>query len=320
MKRLMSFLGQNPRATSSFAILLLAAALASCRGGEADNSANVTSDANQVVTSIPAVPIREPALNRAELLAAVAKAASAAALGAADGADQLQLDGRQFEVRIRFGCRGPSSELSESWLGWTQEPGKNTLRVRAKPTISIEDPTVATIAGEQVEAVEGFWIPRPWLLQAECPAGAATLAPEAQQSPGPDVQMQPNKTPQKKPVERVGDQSLSATASQQPEEPLPAAPRVGIAQFFTATDARTGRRDNRAYEAVKALDEGAGIVSRGFDLVLSGRLRALPGRKVINCTTNSFDQPPECLVSVKFDRVRIEQPGSAEVIAEWRAQ
>ena len=303
----MSFLRQNPlRASSSFAILAVAAVLGSCRGGQNDDAVNAGNAADDPVMNVPAVPLPEPALDRAELLRAIASAASASALGTEDSAEQRRLDGRQFEIRIRFGCRGQSPDLREAWLGWSQDQEKKTLRVRAKPTISMEDPLVAAIGGEQVEAVEGFWIPRPWLMQAECPAGAATT---------------PLARPEEQAETTAGAEQDAAPAAQNAEtDPLPVTPRLGIAQFFTSADPRTSRRDNRAYEAVKTIEEGQPVSTRGFNLVLAGRLRALPGRRVINCTAKGFDQPPECIASARFDRVWIEQPETEEAIAEWRAQ
>ena len=57
----------------------------------------------------------------------------------------------------------------------------------------------------------------------------------------------------------------------------------------------------------------------GYDLVLSGRLKPLPGGKVITCIGNIADQPPNCIVSVEFDRVRIERADNREPLAEWAA-
>jgi hypothetical protein len=73
----------------------------------------------------------------------------------------------------------------------------------------------------------------------------------------------------------------------------------------------------RAYEAVKAMDPGRPIGSQGFDLVLSGRIKALPDRRVIACISTGAQSPPDCIISADFDRVWIQAPGSADVIAEW---
>lgn len=279
-------------ATSACAALSLSA----CQQDAAPETENTAATMN-----LPSVPVPEPAIDRASLLAAVAEAASTTAGGGELPEALRQLDGRQFEFRIRFGCRGPANDLADQWLGWSFDPEERTLRVRAKPTISMDEPLISGIAGEQFEAVEGFWIPRPWLLQPVCPVGAAVRPAEA--APAAEAPSAQSDGPNSEP-ERV-------------EDPVPAAPRIGIAQFFTSTDARTQRRDTRPYQAVKTLPEGAPISSQGFNLVLSGRLRALPGRGVIACTARNAQSPPECIVSAEFDRVWMERPADGEVLAEW---
>lgn len=275
--------------------LVLAGALAGCRQQPAP-------PVEEPVANLPSAVRPNPPLDRAGLLAAVAQAASAAASGAALPAELRSLDGRQFEVRIRFGCRGPSTGPTTNWLTWSYDSETRIIRVEARPTISEEEPVVAKIDGE-FEAVEGFWIPRPWLLQAVCPATAA-VQPEAEQ-------------------EAPESNAAAAEAAPREEEgaeqaePLPLRQRVGIAQFFTDTDSRTGRRDNRPYQARNTLDQGQAISSQGFNLVLSGRLRGLPGRGVIECSAVDADTPPDCIVSAEFQRVWIEQPETGKVIADW---
>ncbi len=277
--------------------LITAAAAAGCQQEPAADPAS-----ESPVVNLPAVARPEPALDRAALLAAVAKAASASVAGTELPADLRALDGRQFEARVRFGCRGPSEQTDEEWLAWSFEPESRTVRVRARPTISKEDPFVGGLGGEELEAVEGFWIPRPWLLQAVCPANAAIASPTGEaDSVQPAEASRP--AADKKVVEQV--------------EPLPNRQRVGIAQFFTSTDPRTRRRDNRPYEATHVLKTDQVVGSQGFNLVLSGRLRAVPGRRVIECSAVDADTPPDCIVSVEFQRVWIEQPETREVIAEW---
>ncbi len=250
---------------------------------------NLSQPSTEPKPQVSPLPRLEP-LDRAAILAAVAQAASANAAGADDSTAQRVLDGRQFELRIRFGCRGPSAALREQWLGWSFDEKSRTLRVRARPTLAGEDPLVQELGGGRFEAVEGFWIPRPWLLQALCPAASAVEAAPADEVAQEDAKV---------------------------EEPLPRWPRIGIAQFFSETDARTGRRSMRPYEAVKALDPGTPIASQGFDLVLSGRLKALPDKRVIACIAKGTQSPPDCIVSADFDRVWIEASGSDQVIAEW---
>lgn len=279
-----------------------------CRPSAPDDNADVAMD--DPVLNLPAVPRPSPPIDRATLLAAVAKAASATAAGQPADAGQRDLDGRQFELRIRFGCRGPAPDLARAWLGWSYDEEERTMRVRAAPTIASDEPLVEALAAGEVEAVEGFWIPRPWLLEPLCPARAApapepaapSAEPAALQSDGPDDAAD----------ESAPDESAVI-------EPVPKWPRIGIAQFFTATDPRTSRRDGRAYQSVRTLPQGQQPSPDGFVLVLSGRLRAIGSMGVIGCTARSPDAPPECIVSAQFDRVWIEHPETSDIVAEWRS-
>lgn len=300
----MRFTGERRIGTSA-GLLLIFSIVAGCDSADEDPAANAGDAQNQSVLNLPSIPRPEPPINRADLLSAVAMAASAKAGGAEVPADVRALDGKRFELRIRFGCRGPAPDLQEAVLGWTFDREERTLRLRATPTISSDDALVEQVAGEEYEAVEGFWVPRPWLLEPVCPAAAA-------------VRGAPAEAPQTE--ETAADQAKEQRPSEDKQEaqsPPPAFPRVGIAQFYTDTDARTRRRAMRPYESVKIIEEGRPISSQGYNLVLAGRLRALPGKGVIECVATSSDAPPDCIVSANIDQVRIERPEDGELLAEW---
>lgn len=265
---------------------------------------NVDNAAVEPALNQPMVPRPQPPLDRAALFAAVAQAASAEASGKDDSEAQRTLDGRQFELRIRFGCKGPSADLRKAWLGWVRDADSGTLRVRAKPTLEADDELVRELGGDDFEAVEGFWIPRAWLLEPACPVGAAVLPPT--QKDGGET----------RPDDKKGGSKTSAVV-EKAADPVPNWPRIGIAHFFTETEPRTVRRSRRPYEAVKTIDPKQPLGSQGFNLVLSGRLQALPDGRVIACVAKSPDNAPECVVSAQFDRVRIERPEDGEIIAEW---
>ena len=275
------------------------AATAGCYQPQPTNEQGAQNAAQQSSTNLAAeVPLPKPPMNRAALLQAVGLARSAAAAGANDAQAQRALDGKQFQLRIRFGCAGAAAKLQEATLGWTYNADKRVLRISAAPTLNGDDPLVTQLNAKDVEAVEGFWIPRPWLLQAACPAPPVTPAENELDTPAPEKK----KTPQPQPVA---------------PEPLFAG-KVGIAQFFTAVDSRTMRRDHRPYAATKTLDAGMAQVGvKGFDLVLEGRLQPGPGGRVILCQSTAVDRPPDCIVSARIDRVRFEQPETGETIAEW---
>lgn len=276
------------------AAVLCIAALAAC-GDRQPQDANTD---NGAIDKPPAqrLPIVEPPFDRDRLLLTVARAASAHSAGMNEPGAQRSLDGKQFEVRLRFGCDGPGPRTGEH--GWSLDPDGRTLRLRAVPTLSLDDEVASGVAGDEVEAVEGFWLPRPWLLQAECPAREPTAVPD----------------------DPADEQASSGEVSPTPASTAPPAAafqRIGIAQFFTAQDARTRRRMDRPFEAVKRLEEGERAGQDGFNLVLSGRLRARGDGRVILCSGSGRDRPPDCIVSAAVDRVWIERPSDKAVMAEW---
>ena len=262
--------------------------LSGCQPADQTN-ADGENMAEEPVVNLPAVALPSEPMDREALLFAVARAASARAVGMDDRAPQRELDGQPFEFKVRFGCEGPAKDLRSAALGWSYQSDKDTLRLRATPTVGADDPVAAKIGGEAVEAIEGFWVPRPWLLQATCPAYTTPAEPAVE---------------------------IAQSADQEAQPPL-RWPKVGIAQFFAPTDARTRRRDSRAYEVVKTVEQGASVGSQGFNLVLSGRLRPAPGKRVIECVAVDRDAPPDCIVSADIDEVRMEQPGDGSVLARW---
>lgn len=279
------------------AVLAIGAVLPACQPQEpqARNGANEATDK----TPLPSLPIVEPPYDRARLLLAVARAASAHSIGTDDLPAQRKLDGKQFEVRLRFGCEGQGPGRGDH--GWSVDPDGRTLRLRAVPSLSLGDEGVASLAGEGVEAVEGFWLPRPWLLTADCPAKAAVAG-------GGEAMEQE--------AESSGTGTTGTEGTHQATNATPAQ-RVGIARYFTREDSRTGRRIDRPFEAVVQLKEGERPGTGGFNLVLGGRLRASRGGRVIQCTGNGLDRPPDCIISADIDRVWIERPGEKRVLAEW---
>ena len=264
----------------SWLLCLAPLVLLACRPQTRDEPAQPFPANDSNATSEAAVlPRPEPALDRRALLIHAFEAASETSVGAGQKG-QDELDGRTFEVRLRFACGEPVDRLARNATGWSFDERTRTLRVQAHSDLSLQDPRVTAVAGGRFEAAEGSWVPRPWQLQPACAAAPAAGTPTTATSE-------------------------SATW------------RVGLAQFFTSFDPRTNRRLGRAYEAVKRLDEGEKVPAGGFDLVLSGRLRRLDRGPVIACTAASPNVQPDCVISVNFDRVRIERADTSEMLAQW---
>lgn len=234
--------------------LLLATALAGCEGapepGDASVNQSNAAGGDQRTLRLPdALPKPQPELDRAALLAAVARAASAHAAGTADTALQGELDGRRFTLKLRFGCGGPSQAGA---LRWSYDEDEQALTVAATPDIDTDSPLFAQPGADgPIEAVEGFWIPRPWILGDACPAGGEgeAAAPPARRS------------------------------------------SVGIAQYFTAEDSRVQRRSGRAYQIVRRAEPAIAPSGEGFTLVLHGRLRRWPEGNAIRCAGPTGERP-----------------------------
>jgi hypothetical protein len=272
---------RQPLSAAAAAALLVTGA---CQVGESqrNEAANAANAAQQQTVPRLPIPTPEPPMSREQLLVATLRAASAFAAGTDDTELQKNLANKDYEFRIRFGCDGPGKAATDERFGWTYDAKTRALKVRATPALSPKDAPVKALAGEAFETVEGFWLRRPWLLTPVCPkADEGAAADETAESPE-----------------------------------VPASQSVGIAQFFTETGPRTMRRSGRPYEATKKLESDQ-PPSGGFDLVLTGRLVALPDGRVIACTRSQASERPVCLISVEFGKVSIERADTHEQLAQW---
>jgi hypothetical protein len=281
-----------------------ALALAGCGGPEKEPAPPEPEPAPANTAAM--LPIVEPPLDRERLMLAVARAASAFSAGIDDSEAQAELKGRQFSLPIRFGCSGPAegdqggaADAADAAMRWSYDAESEVLKVRAQPDITGATPAAKQLFPGEVEAIEGFWVPQPWMFQDACPAAAPAAARAAPTAPETAAKAESGAAP-------------AAAAS-------PVASTVGLVQLFGPTDSRLGRRAGRAYEATHKLAPEEVPRSGGLVLVLSGRLEALPDRRVIACTAAQGGGRPVCLVSVKFDRVSVAIPGARAPIAQWGA-
>ena len=288
--------------------------LAACRPATQDPPVDNSSE-NRVLPR-PTLPVVDPPMDREALLLAVARAASSAGLGLDDAAVQRKLDGRRFEVRLRFGCKpdGTAADADGRFTVRFDEKDR-TLRLSASPDLGLDDVPVEALGktaegasdeANVIEAAEGFWLRRPWLLADGCPP---TSPPD---QAAMEMRVDASEPGQSQPATAPGGTSAdSGSPSKEANE------RVGLAEFYTSTDSRTGRRDERAYEVTKVLGEGEQPSTQGYNLVLSGRLRAKPLGRVISCSIAAPGEPPQCIVSAQLDTVLIERPDSKQVLAKW---
>ena len=251
-----------------------------------------------------AVPVVEPPLDRAALMMAVARAGSAAATGEDDRERQRELDGKRFELRLRFGCPGPGAAAGEGARRWSFDEKRRVLRISVAADIGKATPAIGDV-GAPYEAVEGFRITLPWMLSAACPVSASRDAAPAAVDDGKLDEGSGGDDKDGRPSEAVSVKVM--------------VPFVGIAQFFTQSDARTHRRGQRPYEVTKTLTTEETPSASGYDLILSGRLKRLGEGRVITCALKASNSPPDCVIAAEFDNVSIVRGDNAEQLGRWSA-
>ena len=196
------------RSPSPLVALFLIAALPACERKSEPEPGNSTAPAKEkdAPLKLPAaIPTPSPELDRAALLTAVARAASAYAAGQDDREAQAELAGRGFTLKIRFGCGGAEANAQLGAMGWQYDEEEQRLTIRARPDIDAEAAALKGLPEGAIEAVEGFWVPQPWLLSDACPAQPA--APGAAAAPPPSVGIAHYFTAEDSRVQRRADRS-----------------------------------------------------------------------------------------------------------------
>src|SRR5690606_24268307 len=88
-------------------------------------------------TPTPTTPALSPALDRAGLLAAAARAASAYAAGDPATATPDPLVRRAFDISLAFGCAGaapaPAEGVGDGLARWSWGPDRQTIRLALTP-------------------------------------------------------------------------------------------------------------------------------------------------------------------------------------------
>jgi hypothetical protein len=244
-------------------------------------------EAEPIAEPSPAPVIPTPtAMTRADLLNAVSRSASAYAAGERlEGADSLV--GRPFSIRIPVGCGEPQSTVldgpTEGLAQWAWGPERKTIQLSLTPGDWLNTALISgTAGGSGWEAVEGFWVPQPWLRTETC---SKVRVDPLQSGPG-----------------------------------TPSSQTVGLAAVFKANESRIGRRNGRAYTfTVRATgDAPLTVPANGYRVVVEGRLAAFPGGQAIRCRASSPDQRPVCIAAIQLDRFAFTEGGTGTVLSEWR--
>lgn len=262
----------------------------------------------------PPTVVLDSTLNRAALLAALTEAGTALADGQTRDA---ALTGRTVSVRLPFGCGGEAAVVSE--VGGLPRLVRNADGSLAL-TVTPEDlgasalvPATREGAVDKWEAVEGFWIARPWSGLDACPASAALAAP------APDLAPSPAQTAIKTPAE-------GKTAEAKTVDDVTAAPIVqpertaGLAAVLETGGSRLGRRQGQAYVHVIRGEKGVAPTPApgGYALRLEGRLTAFADGKAVHCVQKDAEARPVCVAALRLDRLAFEDGATGALLSEWR--
>lgn len=220
-------------------------------------------------------------LDRSDLIALAAAAADARAAGGAPDAAIADAVGRRFEIRLPFGCGGPSGETSEATMRWRYDSENEALRLHVEPVQWSSDDWWGPNDQRGSLEIEGFWIPRPWTSSEECPA--ANDQPSA-----------------------VGAEPLTLPGQ-----------TLAIGEAFDGSSSRRGRRDGRPYQAVIRVPNDEVDTSRGFRFRLIGRVAEGPYGSVFCRQRGGPEQRPVCLIATVIDEVVIENGATNETLATW---
>ncbi|MEO8114526.1 MAG: hypothetical protein ABI655_09100 [Phenylobacterium sp.] len=227
-----------------------------------------------------------PALGRADFLRAIDDAAAAYAAGRADPGEDLA--GRRFLLRQAFGCKGttgPDGGQVSGVARWSWGPLQRTIALSLTPSDWARLPILKT-AESPWEAVEGYWLTRPWLRAEGCPV------------------VHPSATPQ-----LPAPATIPAPTSRQ---------TAGLAAVFAHGGSRVGRRDGKPFSFTLRNEEGPPPAPvAGYRLVLEGRFIAPPDGRAIRCQADTPDQRPVCIATAELDRVAFED-ADGKLLREWR--
>lgn len=262
----------------------------------------------------PPTVVLDSTLNRAALLAALTEAGTALADGQTRGA---ALTGRTVSVRLPFGCGGETNVVGEAG-GLPRlarnEDGSLTLTVTPEDmSASALVPATREGAVDKWEAVEGFWIARPWSSLDVCPTSAA------QPASAPDPAPSPAQTADKTPAE--GKTLEAKTVETVPSPPVVQPERsAGLAAVFETGGSRLGRRQGQAYVHVIRGEKGGAPTPApgGYALRLEGRLTAFADGKAVHCVQKDAESRPVCVAALRLDRLAFEDGATGALLSEWR--
>lgn len=256
----------------------------------------------------PPTVVLDSTLNRAALLAALTEARTATADGRPRDA---ALSGRTVSVRLPFGCEGAgSTEQAQPGLPTLARGDDGSLMLRVLPEDLAASGLVITAGADDAatpspwEAVEGFWIARPW-------SGLETCRP----SEAVQTALQPAQEAEAESKSKAED-----VVSPAPQPLVQTERTSGLAAVFETGGSRLGRRQGQAYVHVIRGEKGVAPTPApgGYALRLEGRLTAFADGKAVHCVQKDAESRPVCVAALRLDRLAFEDGATGALLSEWR--
>lgn len=224
-------------------------------------------------------PVVQPVLTRDDLIREANLAASGFAASGMQTANSAAMIGKRFMVSIAFGCGGFQNSSANSQLGVSYDAEKQSITLTARPGVWTTLPLIQGLGSAEIDAVEGFWIPRPWTSAQDCPPPMDNPAPAT---------------------------------------PTPAtAQTIGLAQIFEVGGSRVSRHAERPYIYTRKIPPGDNAaLTSSYRLVLEGRITGFGKDSALRCWMEAPDHRPVCLFGVALDRVAFEDEQGKQ-IANW---
>lgn len=250
--------------------------------------------------SVSAPLPQTPALNRAEMIAALARAASGYAAG---DMPQEVLAGRRFVVRLPFGCQGTTETPDRpGFASWSRTADGLGIELRLSPADWLaQSPVEGTDLAQAWANADGVWITRSWLSLDTCPPRPPAI--------------------ETRPLTPADDDAQDA-----PVEPPPvvlpyASPQTaGLVLYSPVDGSRIGRRGGQPYvHLIRAeADQPVQPSPRGWRVVVEGRVGAFPDGRSVRCSAPGRDARPVCIAAVQVDKLSFEDGSTGRQITEWR--
>ena len=237
---------------------------------------------SNIAKPAPANTIRPPSpLTRGDLIRAVQAAADEFTITGKLPEAPDPLIGRRFSVRIAFGCGGVQGGYGPSQMSLAYDTENRSITLTAVPGVWSTLPLMQGVTGDgDIEAVEGFSIPRPWTRAKSCPL--------------------------------VGDYPLPATPTP------PTAQTLGLAQLFESGGSRVSQHAERPYSFTrKVREDDQSILTHSYRLILEGVISGYKNGLALRCWMEAPDHQPICIYAVRFDSVGFEDATTGEKLANW---